>query len=307
MRAYRPGCLNFKGVRVLPPPTLFYIPYAFLRVMTRGARARRPRWLSSFEGFVRTCALRDLRVWTKYLGFKVSMTLEGLVDLSPVVFSPAYESAEKELVSHIKPEVAIDVGAHLGSFTFLLARYARVVVAVEPDPRAAGTLASNISANGLRNVIVFPYACSSSDGKELGFKLERGVTSRVVQSGGDVAVKSITVDAIVEALRLERVGFLKVDVEGHELEVLRGAQNTLRRHRPALLVELWLKNAGEEEELLQRLGYRLARVLTKHAIGVENRLYLPQELPLNQLQRPRVVYLSAFHEVKQGVSKPPCT
>jgi FkbM family methyltransferase len=277
--------------------------------MTRWAR--RPPWLSSYEDFVKTRILRGLRVWIRYQGFKVFMTLKDL-DLSLLMFSSIHEPAEKELVRLIKPEVAIDVGAHLGSFTLLLAKYARVVVAVEPNPRALGILARSVSANGLRNVIIFPYACSSSDGKELSFKLERGGRSHVIQSGGDVAVKTIRVDTIVEALRLERVDFLKVDVEGHELEVLRGAQNTLKRHRPALLVELWLKNAGEEEELLQRLGYRLARVLTRYAKGrarseggAENRLYLPQELPLDQLQGPRTVHLGSLHEVGQGASKPP--
>jgi FkbM family methyltransferase len=309
LRVQRPGCLNIKGVRILPPPTLFYIPYAFLRLATKWAR--RPPWLSSFEAFVRTRILRGLRVWTKYLGFKVSMTLEGLVDLNPVpvVFSPTYESAEKELVSHIKPEVAIDVGAHLGSFTLLLARYARVVVAVEPDLRAAGILSSIVSANRLRNVTVFPYACSSSDGGELSLKLERGGGSSIVQgSGGDVTVKTITVDAIVKALQLEKVNFMKVDVEGHELEVLRGAYNTLSRHRPILLVELWPENTKEVEEFLGKLRYSVARVLTKYTKGrvrCENRLYLPQELPLSQLQGPREVHLTALNEVEQGVSKPP--
>jgi FkbM family methyltransferase len=303
LRVQRPSCLNLKGVRILPPPMLFYIPYAFLRLATKWAR--RPRWLSSFEGFARTRALRGLRVWTRHLGFKVSMTLEGLADLSPGVFSPAYESAEKELVSRIKPEVAIDVGAHLGSFTLLLAKYARFVVAVEPDPRAVGMLASNISANRLSNVIVFPYACSSSDGRELNLKLGRGGrSSRVQSSSGDVTVKTITVDTMVEALGLEEVSFLKVDVEGHELEVLRGAQNTLRKYRPILLVELWPENARDVEELLQKLGYGLARALTrymKRGVRAENRLYLPQELSFNQLKGPRVVHPSAVHEVEQGV------
>jgi FkbM family methyltransferase len=91
----------------------------------------------------------------------------------------------------------------------------------------------------LRNVIVFPYACSSSDGRKLSLKLERGGGSSIVQSpGGDITVKTIIVDTIVKALRLKEVSFLKVDVERHELEVLRGAYNTLSRHRPILLVEL---------------------------------------------------------------------
>jgi len=228
---------------------------------------RRPRWLSSFESFIKTRALRSLRVWTRYLGFKVFMTLKDL-DLSPVVFSPAYESAEKELINLIKPEVAIDVGAHLGSFTLLLAKHARVVVAVEPDPRAAGILASIVSANRLSNVVVFPYACLSSDGGGLSLKLERGGMSSIVQgSGGDVTVKAITVDTIVKVLRLEKANFVKVDVERHELEVLRGAYNTLSRHRPILLAELWPENAREAEEFLRKLGYSMVRVLTRYTKG----------------------------------------
>jgi FkbM family methyltransferase len=238
------------------------------------------------------------------------MPLKDL-DLGPYVFSSTYELAEKELVSRIKPEVAIDVGAHLGSFTLLLAKYARIVIAVEPDPRAAGVLASIVPANRLSNVVVFPYACSSSDGGELSLKLERGGGSSIVQgSGGDVTVKTITVDTIVKALRLEKVNFMKVDVEGHELEVLRGAYNTLSWHRPILLVELWPENTKEVEEFLGKLRYSVARVLMKYTKGrvrCENRLYLPQELPLSQLQGPRVVYLTTLNEVEQGVSKPPCT
>jgi FkbM family methyltransferase len=262
---------------------LFYISYAFLRLMTKWAR--RPPWLSSYENFVKIRPIRGLRVRMKYLGFKVSMPLKDL-DLDPAHFSSTHEPAEKELVSLIKPKVAIDVGAHLGSFTLLLARYAKTVAAVEPDPRAVGILASAISANRLSNVVVFPYACSSSDGKKLSLKLKGGGKSCIVLSpGGHVTVKTITIDTIVEALRLEKVDFLKVDVEGHELEVLRGAQNTLSKYRPILLLELWQENARKTEEILKRFRYSLARVLTRYTKGRscgvirnENRLYLPQEL-----------------------------
>jgi hypothetical protein len=63
-----------------------------------------------------------------------------------------------------------------------------------------------------------------------------------------------TVDAIVSAQQLERVDLIKIDVEGHELQALAGAVETLRRFRPRILIEVF-------EETLRRQGASVEDVL----------------------------------------------
>ncbi|WP_216591414.1 FkbM family methyltransferase [Streptomyces brasiliscabiei] len=132
---------------------------------------------------------------------------------------------------------AVDVGGWYGPWTRRLARRAGRVVTVEPVPRLARLLASSAPAN----VRVVQAAASDRPGTARlwlppGDDGGRGLSSLVRR---DVHGRALDVDCVtLDGLGLTDVGFVKIDVDGNELAVLRGAAGVLARDRPALFVEL---------------------------------------------------------------------
>ncbi|MEO0983582.1 MAG: FkbM family methyltransferase [Pseudomonadota bacterium] len=138
-----------------------------------------------------------------------------------------------------KGGVAVDVGANKGVYTYFLSRLCDRVVAFEPNPRLAGT----IGAYGLKNVEIRTKALSDVEGDATlhiplsrAGRLQNNIAS-LEHADGDSEAVAVPVSSL-DAERLTDVSFVKIDVEGHELSVLRGAEQTLRRDRPTLLVEV---------------------------------------------------------------------
>jgi FkbM family methyltransferase len=134
---------------------------------------------------------------------------------------------------------AVDVGAHVGSYTVALAKLARTVYAFEPDVELA-TLLRRASPE---NVRVFQEALSERKGtSEFHVPLvagHRSVTlgSLVAPSGSDCDVRTVTTTTLNAVLANAEIGFIKIDVEGHELAVLAGGRELIARCRPVVLVE----------------------------------------------------------------------
>ncbi|MGY0023844.1 FkbM family methyltransferase [Streptomyces sp. YJ-C3] len=135
---------------------------------------------------------------------------------------------------------AVDVGGWYGPWTHRLAARAQHVVALEPVPHLARTLA----ASAPPNVRVVRAAASDRPGPaplwqpphdERG---ERGVSSLVRRDGLHAPTAHAVPCVTLDELALRDVGFIKVDVDGAELPVLRGARALLARDRPALFIEL---------------------------------------------------------------------
>jgi FkbM family methyltransferase len=140
--------------------------------------------------------------------------------------------------------VAIDVGANLGLFTIPLARAVGSsgrVMAFEPLPSNVELLASNIALNGLSNVQVFPLALSDSEGEialHLSYDLANpsiGIPYRA--NGQTITVQGSRLDRVWAAAGRPKVSVLKIDVEGAELAVLRGAGDLLHASLPTMLIE----------------------------------------------------------------------
>ena len=139
--------------------------------------------------------------------------------------------------------LAIDIGANKGVYSYWLSRICRAVKAFEPNPKICALLRRAAPDN----VTVYEVALSNTGGTaELILPIQR--SGRYSNQGGTLQPKKLDGTKhygiwTVEQRRLDDYGFadisfIKIDVEGFELEVLQGAAETLRRERPTLLIEI---------------------------------------------------------------------
>lgn len=172
--------------------------------------------------------------------------------------------------------VVFDVGAHSGQYTKLFAGIARKgqVYAFEPSPYARSILERVLHWRQLSNVTLLPFALSDREGAaELTMPLKRsgsvgfGLAHLVNSSkptGKTIAfdVRTTTVDQMVQTLGLQRLDFIKADIEGWELQMLRGARHTLQQFKPILQLEILEQHLaragstpGELRDFLSSFGY----------------------------------------------------
>ena len=162
---------------------------------------------------------------------------------------------EEDIIEMFCPEegdIFVDIGAHHGRYTLLGSR--RVcnsgkVVSIEADPLNFDLLNKNIKLNGLTNVTSLNYAAYSRQddlklhlrSDDISHSIYHSVMSNRLESAIFREVKAETLDKLLQLqhIDLKAVNWIKIDVEGAELEVLKGAHNTLTQSsRISLLIEI---------------------------------------------------------------------
>lgn len=169
---------------------------------------------------------------------------------------------------------AIDVGANLGFLSLAMADRvggAGRVYAIEPNPALHDYFTRLLHLNAIDNVELARCACSQTAGT-VRFATDRAdhTQSRIAEDGG-CEVETRPLDAILAANSLP-VSLLKIDVEGHEPDVLAGARATLLRHRPTVVFETGLHTAEQVEaiaRLLEETEYDVIGVINEW--GIEER------------------------------------
>jgi FkbM family methyltransferase len=186
---------------------------------------------------------------------------------------------EDEIIEKFCPEqgsVVIDVGAHLGRYTIIASK--RVgpngkVIAIEADPGNFNILKRNIKLNKLNNIISLNFAAYSKEAKlklhlrneGLSNTMYSTVMSNRFETGRFMEVKANTLDDLLElkGIHPEQINWIKIDVEGAELEVLKGASHILSiSNNISLLIETHLLSGGITlyepiRELLNMHGFKI--------------------------------------------------
>lgn len=165
----------------------------------------------------------------------------------------------QSLRSYVKPgEVVIDIGANVGFFTKRFARWVSgdgFVIAVEPETFNFHQLLRNLDNSGAAAAVrpVQGVAAEQPGTLKLAVNPIHPGDHKIAPEGVDVT--AFTIDDLVLKEAAARVCLMKIDVQGAEERVLRGAQETIQRDHPAILVEM-------DDEALRQMGSSAERVVT---------------------------------------------
>jgi FkbM family methyltransferase len=125
--------------------------------------------------------------------------------------------------------VVLDCGANIGMFSLFL-KDAQRVIAVEPNPDCCARIRENFAANGVHGEVVQKAVFSRETQLKMFIDPNASVLSAIGEQG-NTTVDATTIDALASRYQLDRIDLLKIDVEGHELDALEGAQQSLRDGR----------------------------------------------------------------------------
>jgi len=163
--------------------------------------------------------------------------------------------------------VAMDIGANCGMFTIPLARKLGNngrVISIEAERKNVELLKRNVKLNKLENVHIIDKGCYSKKG-EMTFYLDRfgtgGHSLLEIKNAKKETIKIDTIDNILRDLKIKHVDLIKVDVEGVEIEVFKGAKNTLKRSHPKMVFEAMTPKKIEEiKKFLSKYKYKIRKI-----------------------------------------------
>ena len=174
----------------------------------------------------------------------------------------SYEFDKQQLFSEIitMGSTIYDIGANVGFYTLLSSKLAGndgMVYSFEPNPLNINYLNQHIKLNNLDNVKVFDYAVSDNVGFAF-FENDTNSSMGYLSNNGKLKVKTTSLDYLYEGNEIKKPDFIKIDVEGAELSVLKGAEKLLKEFSPIL----FLATHGEEIHInvidfLENLGYKV--------------------------------------------------
>ena len=164
---------------------------------------------------------------------------------SPFLFREDYEPEVKLLERFLQPGMTVvDGGANTGVFTFTAAHLVGPrgrVIAFEPGSACFAALNQSKRLNSADHVALRQQALSDRSGTARFYHHDDQENSFSLGGAGGVAyeeINTVTLDAVAAELKLDRVDFIKLDVEGAEELVFRGGRSVLQQHRPLLLFEV---------------------------------------------------------------------
>ncbi len=173
----------------------------------------------------------------------------------------SYEMKKRQAFEAVIPNGAIvyDIGANVGYYSLLAAALVGdegLVYAFEPLPRNVDFLRRHVALNHFKQVEIIEAAVSDRTG-QASFDLGASSAMGHISDSGEIDVRMVSLDDLLNAGEIRPPDYMKVDVEGAEYQALKGARKLLERHHPILFLDTHQREAHLPTiDLLRDLGYR---------------------------------------------------
>lgn len=189
-----------------------------------------------------------------------------------------YEPEELAIISkHMKPGLVFcDIGSNVGNHAVFVGLFLEPakIFCFEPNPDVIPTLRANIALNGLDeccDLSFLGYGLGRSDEESYGVSFRQINTgaARLQEGGGDIAIRAA--DTLLAG---QAVNFVKIDVEGMELDVLDGLAGTLEKQRPMVFIEVQNDNIDAVQDRFAAWGYLLSEEFRRYPQNI-NFMFVP--------------------------------
>lgn len=203
---------------------------------------------------------------------RISLATFMLSDITTIIDGCKYYFQKKQKMFFVESEVNIhglikgilqpgdtfvDIGSNMGQYSLPIAK--RVgskgrVIAADANPENIMNLRKNIEINNLGNVTALHLAVSDHDGQSTFYLTGESGTGSLLQRGDaaqPIQIQSITLDSLVKSLNVDDVDLLKIDVEGSEIECIRGGRLALKNTRHVIIECHSTQNRKLAEEILE--------------------------------------------------------
>ena len=192
------------------------------------------------------------------------ITLDGVFEKKEL---ETFFSWLNSLAISTKESVCIDIGANIGNHSLYFSDYYRKVYSFEPSEKIFNVLSLNSKL--VNNIQCFNFGCSNEDKTALLYSISTNRGGSYISSEEkEGETEKIEVKPLDAALQdIGNIGLIKIDVEGHEYEVLEGAKKTIKDNMPIILFEQhendFSDNSSPSIEFLRKVGYKNFAILKK--------------------------------------------
>ena len=202
------------------------------------------------------------RVTFDWIGGAKLSVVRGMTGATGNVYCGLHEFEDMSFLLHVlrTRDLFLDIGANIGSYTVLASKVCGArSVSVEPDRSTLRALLENIRLNGIEDLVQIEACAIGGQNGEIKFSLGMDTTNKVVEGTSEVPFQIVQMRTLDDIVKDQRPTFIKMDVEGYELEVLKGGTRTLEN--PSLLgLELETLDP-EARQILGDYGFKIYRYM----------------------------------------------
>jgi FkbM family methyltransferase len=175
--------------------------------------------------------------------------------------------------------VLFDIGAHIGYFTAIASKIngsSGKIFAFEPRPMNARFFKIHMKINNFKNVTLYEMAVGESD-EDVKFDTHHGSATGRISKDGNIRVKQVSVGRMVKEGILPPPDFIKIDVEGGEIEVLKGLSEVISSSRPKMIIATHNEQCHSfSVDFLNKNHYKFEILNPEHIKGDTEIIALPQ-------------------------------